>query len=372
LPKRGTGIDEVDTPALIVDLDALERNIARMATFARESGIRLRPHGKTHKSSSIARLQMAAGAVGICCQKVSEAEAFVAGGIGDVLITNEVVAAAKLRRLAALTRFARIGVCIDHPTGARRLVEASVEAEGVIDVYIELDVGAGRCGIERLEDGLELMELIDRSPQLRLAGIQAYHGRAQHLRDPAERQTAVDGAVARVLALRDALLQAGSPPLRITGAGTGTFPFETASKAYDEIQPGSYVFMDRDYRDNHWGALGERFEQSLFVLAEIMSEHGEHVVCDAGHKSHSIDSGMPVIAGRSNLIYLRPSDEHGLIKNAGQDLSSAENSLPRLGEKVKLIPGHCDPTVSCHDWMIGIREGRVETTWPVDARGAFA
>jgi D-serine deaminase-like pyridoxal phosphate-dependent protein len=363
----GDPVAAVDTPALLVELDALERNIARMAEFAKRQGVRLRPHGKTHKCAAVARAQIQSGAVGVCCQKVSEAEAFVAGGVEDVLVSNEIVSPAKLRRLAALTAKARIGVCVDHPLGLESLIAAAPEAARPIDVYIELDVGGGRCGIEPIEDGLRLMDRITATRNLSLAGIQAYQGSAQHLRKPAQRKAAIEAAMARVLALREALTKRGAGKLIVTGAGTGTFYLEAASGAYDEIQPGSYVFMDRDYGDNEWAAEAGRFENSLFLLTTVMSRRARHAVVDAGHKTHGIDSGMPAVAGRPDLFYDRPSDEHGEIFP-----TSPQALLPELGQQLRLIPGHCDPTVNLHDWLVGIRAGHVEALWPVEARGAFS
>jgi D-serine deaminase-like pyridoxal phosphate-dependent protein len=363
----GDPVEAVDTPALLVELDAFERNLVRMAEFARAKGLRLRPHGKTHKCVAIARAQIHAGAVGVCCQKVSEAEAFVAGGVEDVLVSNEIIAPAKLRRLAALTARARIGVCVDHPQGLEALVAAAADAAQPIDVYIELDVGGGRCGIEEIEDGLRLMDRIVAARNLTLAGIQAYQGSAQHLRKPAQRKAAIEEAVRRVIALRDALVRQGASRLIVTGAGTGSFYLEAASGAYDEIQPGSYIFMDRDYGENEWAAESGRFENSLFLLTTVMSRRSGHAVVDAGHKAHGIDTGMPTIAGRPDLIYDHPSDEHGQILPA-----TAQAALPELGQPLRLIPGHCDPTVNLHDWLVGIRQGHVEALWPVEARGAFS
>jgi D-serine deaminase-like pyridoxal phosphate-dependent protein len=363
----GDPVAAVDTPALLVELDALERNIARMAEFAKRQGVRLRPHGKTHKCAAVARAQIQSGAVGVCCQKVSEAEAFVAGGVEDVLVSNEIVSPAKLRRLAALTAKAQIGVCVDHPLGLEALIAAAPEAARPIDVYIELDVGGGRCGIEPVEDGLRLLDLITATRNLSLAGIQAYQGSAQHLRKPAQRKAAIEAAMVRVLALREALTKRGAGKLIVTGAGTGTFYLEAASGAYDEIQPGSYVFMDRDYGDNEWAAEAGRFENSLFLLTTVMSRRTRHAVVDAGHKTHGIDSGMPAVAGRPDLFYDRPSDEHGEIFP-----TSPQALLPELGQQLRLIPGHCDPTVNLHDWLVGIRAGHVEALWPIEARGAFS
>ncbi len=365
--RPGDPLSAVDSPALLVDLAAFERNIATMADFARSRGIRLRAHGKSHKCGAIARLQQAAGAVGLCCQKVSEAEAFAAAGVADVLVTNEVIDPAKLRRLVRLAGQARIGICIDSELGLERLAEAAVEASAPIDVYVEIDVGAARCGVPTTEDALALIDGIGRAgPKLRYAGIQAYQGQAQHLRQPAQRQAAIDVAVRRVIELRDALIARGQEIGIVTGAGTGTFYLETASGVYDEIQPGSYIFMDRDYRDNESAAGTPRFEHSLTLLTTVISARSEHVVVDAGHKAHAIDSGMPAVFGWPDLTYGNPSDEHGVIRCAG------DGALPALGERLQLIPGHCDPTVNLHDWLIAHRDGRVVDIWAVEARGALS
>lgn len=363
--QPGDPIAAVDTPALLVDLDRLEHNLAAMAAFAAARGIRLRPHGKTHKCVAIARRQVALGAVGLCCQKVGEAEAFVTGGIGDVLITNEVVDPAKLRRLVRLATQARIGVCVDDPVGLERLASAAGEATRDIDAYLEFDVGAGRCGVERVDEALRLIDAIVAAKRLRFTGIHAYHGNAQHLRTPAERRHAIDAAVAKLGELVAALVRRGVPAGIVTGAGTGTFPFESASGAYAEIQPGSYVFMDRDYGDNVWPVEAPRFEPSLFVLTSVMSRRSRWAVVDAGHKAHAVDSGMPIVAGRPELAYERPSDEHGMI------VARDGEPLPALDERLWLVPGHCDPTVNLWDWLIGVRAGRVESIWPIEARGAL-
>lgn len=363
--KPGDPVEAIDTPALLVDLDRLEHNLAAMAGYAASHGMRLRPHGKTHKCVAIARRQVALGAVGLCCQKVGEAEAFAAGGIADLLVTNEVVDPAKLRRLARLTGQARIGVCVDDPIGVRRLAEAAGEAAREIDGYLELDVGAGRCGAERVDEALALIDAIGRAPRLRFAGIHAYHGNAQHLRTPDARRAAIAAAVARLGELTAALARRGISPGIVTGAGTGSFPFEAASGAYAEIQPGSYVFMDRDYGGNVWSDEAPRFEPSLFVITAVMSRRSGWAVVDAGHKAHAVDSGMPAVAGRPELAYERPSDEHGMI------VARDGEALPALDERLWLIPGHCDPTVNLWDWLIGVRGGLVETVWPIEARGAL-
>lgn len=368
-------VEEVDTPALVLEQDSFERNLARMAEFAATRKLRLRPHAKMHKTPAVAAAQLRLGAVGICCQKVSEAEAMVDGGVADVLVTNEVVGAGKLARLAALARRARIGVCVDDIDNVADLASAARAAGVTLDVYVEIDVGAGRCGVAPGGAALELGRAINLQPALRLSGLQAYHGRAQHLRSAALRAAAISAAATAAANTRTLFIAAGLPCPVVTGAGTGTFMLEGSGGVYDELQPGSYAFMDADYARNE---CDTPFEHSLFVLTTVMSHGGigagaapTRLVVDAGLKAHSVDSGLPTVhsdaAGGllTGLKFQGASDEHGVI---AIDVGTA---APRLGAKLRLIPGHVDPTVNLHDWIVCIRGDRVEAVWPVAARGAM-
>jgi D-serine deaminase-like pyridoxal phosphate-dependent protein len=352
----GQRLADVDTPALLLDLDAFEANLA---TLNRAVGkrVRVRAHAKTHKCPEIARRQIAAGAVGVCCQKVSEAEALVEGGVQDVLVSNEVVGAPKIARLADLSSRARIGVCVDNLENLRDIRNAGAK----LDVYIELEVGMGRCGVAPGEPALALAREI--SGNLRFAGLHAYHGRAQHVRSSAQRKASIDRAAEAVRATRKLLEQNGIACPIVTGAGSGTFMFEVESGAWDEIQPGSYVFMDADYARNEWAAPLPRFQHALFVLSTVMSRPRAGVaIVDAGLKASSVDSGMPSVWQRPGLAYARASDEHGWVEGAPE---------PALGEKLLLVPGHCDPTVNLYDWYVCVRKGVVEALWPITARGAL-
>lgn len=361
----GQPVDAVDTPALLLDLDAFEANVETMARFARGSGMRLRPHAKSHKCAEIALRQMAAGAVGVCCQKVSEAEALVAGGVGDVMVSNEVVGAPKLARLAALAGRARLSVCVDDADNVAALDAAAREAGTRLEVFVEVDVGARRCGVAPGAPALALARRIAAADRLAFAGLHAYHGAAQHLRGVAERSAAIARAAAEAQATRDVIEHAGLACPLVTGAGTGTFAFEAASRVYGELQPGSYIFMDADYGRNDWDGL-PRFAQSLYILTTVMSAPTpDRVVVDAGLKAHSIDSGMPLVHGRDGLAYAKASDEHGVVDVA------AGAARPALGEKLRLVPGHCDPTVNLYDWLVAYRGRTVEAVWPIVARGAF-
>jgi D-serine deaminase-like pyridoxal phosphate-dependent protein len=360
----GMRLEEVDTPALILDLDAFETNLKRLADLVK-GRVRVRAHAKTHKCPEIAKRQVAAGAVGVCCQKVSEAEAMVEGGIADVLVSNEIVGARKLGRLAALAQRARIGVCVDHADNVRELQGAALGAAVTIDTYIELEVGMRRCGVAAGGPALELAKVIVASPNLRFAGIHAYHGRAQHIRSAEERRAVIQNSSLLVKNTKTLLKGAGIECPIVTGAGSGTFMFEVELGVWDEIQPGSYVFMDWDYARNEWAPPMPRFEHSLFVLAGVMSRpNASLAVVDAGLKASSVDSGMPGVWERPGLSYTHASDEHGWVAVA------AGARAPGLGEKLLLVPGHCDPTVNLYDWYVCVREGVVEALWPITARGA--
>ena len=363
----GMSIAEVDTPALLLDLDAFEHNLTRLTESLHGTSVRARPHAKSHKCPEIALRQIARGAVGVCCQKVSEAEALVQGGVGDVMIANEVVGKPKLARLAELAHNARISVCVDDPGNVAQLANAVREAGVKLDVLVEINVGANRCGVEPGEPVLGLARLIAQSPGLRFAGVHAYHGAAQHLRTPQQRREAITQAVTKVQATVRLLEGAGLHPEIVTGAGTGTYLLETASGVYNEIQPGSYIFMDADYGRNlsDDGKPVREFEQSLFILATVMSHPvPARAMVDAGLKAHSVDSGMPLVVGVPGAVYIKASDEHGVIQLDGP-------GTVKLGQKLRLIPGHCDPTVNLYDWLVCYRGERVEAVWPISARGAF-
>jgi D-serine deaminase-like pyridoxal phosphate-dependent protein len=363
--RPGMTLDEVDTPALILDLDAFEANLRRLPESLAGRRIMLRPHAKSHKCPQIALRQITAGAVGVCCQKVSEAEAMVEGGVPDVLIANEVVGAAKLRRLAALATQARIAVCADDAGNVRDIDAAAREFGVTLDVLVEINVGANRCGVEPGEPALRIAQAIAAGKNLRYAGLQAYQGAAQHLRKVEERRAAIAAAVESVRKTLALIEKAGLPRGKVSGAGTGTYAFEAASAVYDELQVGSYIFMDADYAKNDWTESGiPRFEHSLFVLATVMSRTREgFAVVDAGLKASSVDSGMPRVADFPRAEFLRASDEHGVIKMNGSPGFA-------LGHRIRLIPGHCDPTVNLYDEYVCVRGGKVEALWPITARGA--
>lgn len=371
----GRGVDTLDTPSLVIDLDAMERNLARMAAFANEHGVRLRPHAKMHKSAELAQLQMHHGAVGVCVQKTDEALALAHAGVRDIYISNEVIAPAKLLRLAQAVRDlpTKFSIAVDSALGVARLAQAlqtaGVGAPRSVDVLLEIDVGQGRCGVAPGDPAVALVQAIATHPVLHFAGLQAYHGGAQHRRTAAERTQAMDAATRAVQATVDALQAAGFTVPLVTGAGTGTFSLVASSGVWGELQAGSYLFMDADYASNETTPLAPVFEHALFVKSQVMSLNAAHAVCDAGHKSHAIDSGMPSVWFPSGLSYASGGDEHGVLR------ADADQPLPALGEVVWLVPGHCDPTVNLHDFMVGVRgglaAGLVERLIRVDTRGCL-
>jgi D-serine deaminase-like pyridoxal phosphate-dependent protein len=364
--QPGDALADVDTPALILDLDRFEDNLQRMMSAAQAAGVRVRPHAKSHKSLQIAHRQVAAGAIGVCCQKIGEAEIFLGGGIRDVLITNEIVGVRKLRRLAQLARMfsaARLGVCVDEPSVVRQLSHACAEEDAEIDVYVELDVGQNRAGVPTAEDAVELAREVMRHPRLTLMGLQAYAGSAQHRRGVPERREASERAAARAAEARAAMRAASLPCEIVTGGGTGTFMYDATSEVYDEIQPGSFAFMDFDYARNEPDPAVPQFDHSLFLLATVMSMRGDRATLDAGLKAFSTDSG-PARPTFSGWQVRAVSDEHSVLTRLDESGPSI-----KLGAKALLVPGHCDPTVNLHDWIVAVRKGKVEDLWRIDARG---
>jgi len=364
----GMSADEIQTPCLILDLDALEANIRKMGDYAKAHSMAHRAHGKMHKSVDVLRLQQElGGAIGVCCQKVSEAEVFVRAGVKDVLVSNQVRDPAKIERLARLPLHGgRVIVCVDDVANVADLSQAAQRNGTVLDCFIEIDCGAGRCGVTTTPAVLEIARAIAGAPSLRFTGIQAYQGAMQHIDSYEERKAKLDAAIAQVRDAVEALKAEGLEPQIVSGGGTGSYYFESNSGLYNELQCGSYAFMDADYGRIH-DKDGKRIDKgewqnALFILTSVMSHaKPDKAICDAGLKAQSVDSGLPFIYGRDDVKYIKCSDEHGVIEDA--------NGVLKINEKLKLVPGHCDPTCNVHDWYVGVRNGVVETVWPVSARG---
>ena len=364
------GMDEADiqTPALVLDLDALERNIKKMGDYAKAHGMRHRVHGKMHKSVDVAKLQeQLGGACGVCCQKVSEAEVFARGGIKDVLVSNQVRQPAKIDRLARLPKLgARAICCVDDVENVADLSAAAVKHGTQIECLVEIDCGAGRCGVTTTPDVVKIAKAIDAAEGLMFSGIQAYQGAMQHMDSYEDRKAKIDVAVAMVKDAVDTLKSDGLECDIVGGGGTGSYYFESTSGVYNELQCGSYAFMDADYgrildKDGNRIDQGE-WENAFFLLTSVMSHaKPDKAIVDAGLKAQSVDSGLPVIFGRTDVEYVKCSDEHGVVADP--------DSVLKVNDKLKLVPGHCDPTANVHDWYVGVRNGKVETLWPVSARG---
>ena len=364
--EPGMPLDEVDTPALLLAMDAFDSNLDRLDASLAGKKVRVRPHAKSHKCPEIALRQMAHGAVGVCCQKVTEAEAMFAGGIPDVLISNQVVGDRKIERLVALAQRGRVSVLVDDPANVAVLNNAAAQKNVTLNVLVEINVGANRCGVAPGEPARILAGSVAASRHLHFRGLHAYQGAAQHVRSAEERRGLIARAVQMVRDTTTRLESDGIVCEIVTGAGTGTYLLEAASDVYNEIQPGSYVFMDADYGRNldEDGKPVHSFSHSLFVWTTVMSHTTPgRAIVDAGLKALSVDSGMPLVT-EPGATYLGASDEHGVLR-------VDDPSRFRLGKKLRLIPGHCDPTVNLYDWIVGYRDDVVECVWPIAARGAL-
>jgi 3-hydroxy-D-aspartate aldolase len=353
-----------NTPVLVIDLDVLERNICTMADFAGKRGIALRPHAKTHKSADIARLQIAAGAGGVCCAKLGEAEAMADGGIDSVLITSPVVSAPAIERLIALNqRMGDLRVTSDNPENIDVL--AALASGKRLQVLIDIDPGIRRTGVNSPEAAAALAQKILAAPSLRYIGVQYYCGREQHIGPYAERRAAIEDRTAYLKTVIAALAGIGAPPCVITGGGTGTHRIDADLEVFTELQVGSYVFMDRQYNEcDLTGAGPSPYETSLFVDARVVSANTKGMgTIDAGFKAMSTDGGPPTIVSGApaDAKYHFMGDEHGAIVSP--------DTIFAIGSRVTLATPHCDPTVNLYDFYHVVRGDTLVGIWPVQARG---
>ena len=355
----GAPLHELDTPALLLDLAAFERNLARMAEFSTRTGVAVRPHAKTHKSPLVARKQLDLGAIGITCSKLGEAEVLADGGITEgILVSSEVVGPRKVERLIALARRAGVIVVVDDPENARELSSAAQQAGLTLDVLVEVNVGQERCGVLPGAPAAELAERVGKLPGLRFRGLQGYEGHLQSVRDLAERTARCNAAMAQLVDTRRLIESRGLPIEIVSTAGTGTHEIAAEHPGVTEVQPGSYIWMDASYVR----VEATPFESALSVFVSVVSRQrpGQAIV-DAGWKALSTDAGNPSVKGRPDLSYAPAGDEHGRV--TGDD-------LPTIGGKLEMLPSHCDTTVNLYDRFHCIRDGRLEAVWPVAARGA--
>jgi 3-hydroxy-D-aspartate aldolase len=361
----------LQTPALVIDLDAMERNIAAMAAHAKKNNVALRPHAKTHKCSEIAKRQLAAGALGICCAKLGEAEALADAGIDSILLTSPVVTDRGIARVMALNaKIGELRITCDNASVAARLEEAARDSGKTLRVVVDIDPGLGRTGIRPGDGAVALVEQVVKSAHLQFDGLQCYAGQVQHMESPNERRDASLTAMKELAGLRDQLIAKGITPKLVSGGGTGTFDIDPDAKTLTELQVGSYVFMDRQYNDV-WEKPGQRppFEPSLFVQTTVISANRDGLVTtDAGFKSFATDAGSPAIFSGAPIgsNYFFFGDEQG-----GVFYPSAEGKL-NIGAVIVCIVPHCDPTVNLYDRYHCVRGDVLESIWEIEARGRSA
>ena len=359
--------DEIPTPALLLDLDRFERNLARMATHVRAAGKALRPHAKTHRCPEIARRQVAAGALGVACAKLGEAEVMARAGLGGLLITTEVVAPEAIRRLTRLTGEAPdTMIVVDHPDNVRALARAAAEEGVTLNVLVDVHVGARRTGAEPGEPALALGRLAVEQPSLRLRGLQGYAGHCAHVIGWAARRKASRAAMGPLMDTRARFAAAGLPVEIVAGGSTGTHDIDVELDGLTELQAGSYCVMDLDYRriGGRGGEALTEFEMALTVIATVVSVAADRAMVDAGLKAFSTDKPFPPEAvERPGIAYGFAGDEHGRLA-----ITDAARP-PRLGERIEFFPPHCDPTVNLYDRVWGLRGEKVEAVWDIAARG---
>jgi len=356
----GAPIEDIDTPALLLDLDVMERNIAHMAAAFRGLNTKLRPHAKTHKTPIIAQKQIAAGAIGVTCAKVGEAEVMVEGGIRDILIANQIVGPQKIRRLVSLAHHADMMVAVDDARNVEELAQAAQAAKVCLRVLVEVDVGLHRCGVNPGESALLLARKVAKEPGLTFAGLMGYEG---HLVFVPSLEARVHRARTDMQALLDTVdfIESHGLPVEIVSAGgTGTAMITGRLPRITEIQAGSYVFMDGRYKTIE----GVEFDCALTLLTTIVSRpRPERIIVDAGMKTLTHEFGLPHFKDRDDLELLGLSEEHGTVQ-----LHDPSVKL-KPGEKLEIIPSHGDTTLNMHDYYYGVRNGRVEVVWPIAARG---
>jgi D-serine deaminase-like pyridoxal phosphate-dependent protein len=362
--QPGASRDAVPTPALVIDLHALERNIAAMARCAAAWGVQLRPHVKSHRCVPLARRQIAAGAAGVSCATLEEAAAMVEGRITGILLTSPLAGDAKLARLAGLLeRDPTITVVADDPAAVTELNALARQLSIRLAVLVDFDAGQRRTGCRSVAEAAGLAAGIRAAPCLDLAGVQAYAGHVQHVASREARAAALRTVQEQVRLLCSALQKEQLAPRMVTGAGTGSAEFDGPGGVYTELQAGSYLFMDAEYLDIEGPA--ERFAPALFVDATVVSARWEdHVTTDAGTKVFALNGPAPrSAAGEAGWTYAYDGDEFGRLNLA------AGARRPARGERLSFIVPHCDPTVMLHSQYIGVRDGRVEECWPIIPRG---
>ena len=360
LPVPGTPVEQLDTPTLLINLDAAEANIAKLQSWCDLNGVSNRPHAKTHKSAYWGQKQIRAGAIGLCASKISEAEILVDGGITEVLITSEIIGPYKIARLMHLAKRSNLIVAADSANNIKQLGQAAVHSGINLGVLIEINVGQNRCGVDTDLQALELARLVSDMPGLRFDGVMGYEGHLMSVRDEKVRTYQANMAAAHLESIADHLHANGLPVQVVSAGGTGTYNITGANHRVTDIQPGSYIFMDGDYL-----GLFDHFQMALTVLVTVVSTPvSDRVVMDGGRKSISIDRGLPQVIGLEGQV--RISEEHLVV-----DLAGNSNLAPKIGDRIQVLPVHGDTTIAQHDRYYGIRGGLLEEVIEISGRGMF-
>jgi D-serine deaminase-like pyridoxal phosphate-dependent protein len=353
----GQPLDQLDTPQLLIDLDVVDANLRRMFSACRERGVKVRVHFKSLKCAGLAQYIARAGADGFLCAKLCEAEVLADAGLTDILVANEVVGERKLGRLAGLARRAQVRVCVDDADNVTQMARAARAAGVSIGVLVEVDIGMERCGVAPGDAAVALARHVHASPGLRFLGLQGYDGHLQLLPDAAERRARCLEALEQLVGTRRRIERAGIPVEVVTGAGTGTWEFVSGYEGITEVQPGSFVLMDVPYHE-----VRPEFGWALSVLTTVISRRPTWYVLDAGSKAISRDFGTPLIKGRTADRVQKLSEEHTKVESA---------DLPRIGDRREVISAHCCATMNLHRNCVGVRQGRVEALWPIEASGRY-
>lgn len=364
-PQIGDSLDALDTPAMIIDLPLMEANIAKLMEVFRGRNVSVRPHLKTVKSPELARLLLQAGAIGGCVAKVSEAEIMAQAGIEDLLITSEIVGTPKLTRLVALVReHPHVKVVVDSLTGTQALNQAMQDAGLHANVLLDINVGQNRCGVAPGQDALTLATAIGTTSNLHLIGVQGYEGHLQHISDMSEREQLCRASMHLLTTTAAQLREMGFPIKIVTTGGTGTAAICASCESVNEVQPGSFIFMDTDYRN----ALGPMYTNALTILSTVISRPTpERAIVDAGLKSLSIDSGMAEPQGLPGVTYRPGGDEHGIL--TWHEDTHVPSTRLDVSQRIAFIPSHIDTTINLHDTYYACHNGRIEAIWPVATRG---
>jgi D-serine deaminase-like pyridoxal phosphate-dependent protein len=359
-PPIGIPVEQLDTPALLVQLEALERNNQKMADFFAGRPAALRPHTKTHKCPQIALRQLRAGAIGITCAKVGEAEVMAEAGMTDILIANQVTGEIKIDRLTELARRCDMMVAVDDAANVGALSGACTAKGVTLRVLVEVNIGMGRCGVEPGRAAVDLAQVVAEAPNLQFKGLMGYEGHLVLVKDPQERERRVREAFGRLRDTADQLTAAGLPVEIVSGGGTGTYDVTADCPPVTEVQAGSYVFMDNTYR-----GVRSEFEPSLSVLTTVVSRAmPERAVVDAGLKAMTTELGLPRPLGAEGVSVRHLSEEHGVL-----DLADPEAISWRPGDQVRFLPSHCCTTVNLYDFLHVVQDGRLVEVWPVAGRG---